>query len=300
MQRQTQQLSRRLERLTAEEAAKALSDAAGKMDQGRQAGQSGNAQGASQGAKQAEEALKDAAKNLRQKRFEAAAQLAMEQQARVQDAVQHLHRQEEEIAKETREFAGMERDGALGRAQIASLLELARQQELLGGEADRLAKSLDEGNVFRMALTAAVDAMGRAATHLQRRQTGRITQEAEQSAIDRLKLLLAAMEPEKPGQSSGGSGQGNQGPKKNEGGPSGGVLPLAQLKLLKLLQEDLNLRTQQLHQAEAAGKPAAELRDDYSRLSDEQNRLAESMFQLLHPQPENGDPEGGENEGKEK
>ena len=151
-----------------------------------------------------------------------------------------------------------------------------------------------------MALTAAVDAMGRAATHLQRRQTGRITQEAEQSGIDRLKLLLAGtMEPEKPGQSSGGSGQGNQGPKKNEGGPSGGVLPLAQLKLLKLLQEDLNLRTQQLHQAEAAGKPAAELRDDYSRLSDEQNRLAESMFQLLHPQPENGDPEGGENEGKE-
>ena len=99
--------------------------------------------------------------------------------------------------------------------------------------------------------------MGRAATHLQRRQTGRITQEAEQNAIDRLKLLLAAMEPEKPGQSPGVGGQGGQGPKKNEGGPSGGVLPLAQLKLLKLLQEDLNLRTQQLHQAEAAGKPAA-------------------------------------------
>ena len=70
-----------------------------------------------------------------------------------------------------------------------------------------------------------------------------------------------------------------------------GVLPLAQLKLLKLLQEDLNLRTQQLNQAEAAGKPADELREQYARLSEEQGRLAELTFQLLRPQPpENGEP----------
>ena len=122
------------------------------MDQGRQAGQSGDAHGASQGARQAEEALKEAANNLRQKRLEAAAQLAMEQQTRLQDAVGHLHRQEEEIAKETREFAALERDGSLGRAEVAGLLELARQQELLRDETDRLSKSLDQGNVFRMAL----------------------------------------------------------------------------------------------------------------------------------------------------
>ena len=68
-------------------------------------------------------------------------------------------------------------------------------------------------------------------------------------------------------------------------------MPLAQLKLLKLLQEDLNLRTQQLHQAEAAGKPAEELRGQYARLSEEQGRLAELTFQILRPQPaENGEP----------
>ena len=117
MQRQTQQLSRRLERLTAEEAAKALSDAAGKMDQGRQAGQSGNAQGIAKGQSRPRKPSRTRRKTCGRKHFEAAAQLAMEQQARVQDAVQHLHRQEEEIAKETREFAGMERDGALGRAK---------------------------------------------------------------------------------------------------------------------------------------------------------------------------------------
>jgi len=76
---------------------------------------------------------------------------------------------------------------------------------------------------------------------------------------------------------------------------------LAQLKLLKLLQENLNLHTTQLHQQEAAGKPAADLRDEYARLSEEQGRLAELTFQLLRPQP----PRGGEpaeegNEPKEK
>ena len=76
-----------------------------------------------------------------------------------------------------------------------------------------------------------------------------------------------------------------------------GVLPLAQLKLLKLLQEDLNLRTQQLNQAEAAGKPAEELREQYARLSEEQGRLAELTFQLLRPQPpENGEPAEDANE----
>ena len=77
-------------------------------------------------------------------------------------------------------------------------------------------------------------------------------------------------------------------------------MPLAQLKLLKLLQEDLNLRTQQLNQAEAAGKPAEELREQYARLSEEQGRLAELTFQLLRPQsPDSGEPAEDANGPKE-
>ena len=62
-------------------------------------------------------------------------------------------------------------------------------------------QSLDPANIFRMALSAAVDAMGRASALLQRRQTGPATQQAEQNAIDRLKLMLAAMEAGKAGRS---------------------------------------------------------------------------------------------------
>jgi len=290
LRQQTLQLSRRLERLLAEEAANTAGQAAGLMDQGSRAGKAGDHQGASRRAKEAENALNDAARLLRAKRFEIEAQLAMEQQARLQDTIKHLHRQEEKIAAETREFAGLERVGPLNRTQVSSLLELAHQQELLRDETGRVMQSLEPVNIFRMALSAAVGEMGRASALLQQRQTGPTTQQAEQNAIDRLNLLLMAMEAEKPGETASEDDPANPGKNKPDSG-GGGVLPLAQLKLLKLLQEDLNLRTQQLNQAEAAGKPTEELREQYSRLSEEQGRLAELTFQLLRPQPpENGEP----------
>ena len=220
LRQQAQQLSRRLERLLAEEAAKAAGKAAGRMDQGRRAGEAGDGQGASRGAKEAEDALKRCCPgSSAQKRFEIAAQLAMEQQARLQDTIKHLHRQEERIAAETREFADMERGGALNRTQVSSLLELAHQQELLRDETGRVMQSLDPANIFRMALSVAVDAMGRASALLERRQTGPTTQEAEQNAIDRLKLILSAMEAEEPGKTANENGPGEQGENKPNGGP---------------------------------------------------------------------------------
>jgi hypothetical protein len=296
LRRQAEQLGRRLERLLADEAAKAADKAAGQMDQARRDAEAGNGQGASRDAQQAEEALKDAVQQLRQKRFEVEAQLAMEQQARLQDAIKYLQQREERIAVETREFADIEHGGGLTRTQVSSLLELAHQQDLLRGETGRVAQGLDPANIFRMALSAAVDEMGRAFSLLQQRQTGPATQQSEQNAVERLKLILAAMEPEKPGEQAGGGGAGDRGGQQ-PGGQPGGVLPLAQLKLLKLLQEDLNLRTQRLNQAEAAGKPNEELREQYA---EEQGRLSELTFQLLRPQsPDNGDPAEEDNEPKD-
>ncbi len=49
------------------------------------------------------------------------------------------------IAAETREFADMERGGALSRTQISSLLELAHQQELLRDETGRVAQIARSG-----------------------------------------------------------------------------------------------------------------------------------------------------------
>ena len=153
LRRQAQQLARRLERLSAEKAAISMGKAAEQMDQGRRAGDAGDCQGAGRGAKEAETSLKDAVQQLREKRFEIEAQLAMEQQARLEDAIKHLHHQEERIAAETREFADLERGGGLDRAQVRGLLELAHQQDLLCDEMGRVIQSLDAANVFRVALS---------------------------------------------------------------------------------------------------------------------------------------------------
>ena len=221
IRQQTQQLSRRLERLLAEEPARAADKAAARMDQGRRAANAGDGQGASRGAREAENALTDASRLLRQKRFEIEVQLAMEQQARWQDAIKHLHRQEERIAAETREFADMERGGTLTRTQISSVLELAHQQELLRDETGRLAQSLDPANIIRVALETAIDEMGRVSALLQRRQTGPATQQAEQNAIGRLKLILTAMEAEEPGKPAGEGNPDKAPDGQNPGNPGG-------------------------------------------------------------------------------
>ena len=94
---------------------------------------------------------------------------------------------------------------------------------------------------FHLALSTAGSEMGRAAALLDRRLTGQATQEAQQSALARLALLLKAVEPEKPG--AGPEGSGNGGGSGRQGNQPGGVQSLAEFKLLKLMQEDINLRT---------------------------------------------------------
>ena len=134
--------------------------------------------------------------------------------------------------------------------------------------------------------------MRRAAGFLQDQQIGPATQSAEQAAIDRLARLLTAMEPEKlddppPDDNVRNSRDGsnivrNDPPGTGGNRPAGGLIMLAEVKLIKLWQEDLNRRTQQL-ELDAASKPRKALRERYDQLADEQARLAAATVQLLRP-----------------
>jgi hypothetical protein len=304
IRQETLRESRRLERLLAEDAARAAANAAEKMGSATRAGQQGATSGASRHAKDAEQLLADAADKLRAKRAELAAQLAVELQARLNDAVKHLHRQERRIEDETREFAALERSGPLSRAQVFGLTELARQQQLLREETDQLARTLGAASALRLGLSAAADEMRSAAGLLQEQQIGPATQQAEHAATDRLALLLAAMEPEKQdntaqdnnsGDSSGGPG--NPSPRAG-GGPPCGMILLAEVKFLKLWQEDLNRRTQQV-ETDAARKLPEELRARYARLAEEQARLATAALRLRDPENTDADAQNADEPKKE-
>jgi hypothetical protein len=283
---ETLQLGRRLERLWVREPAESTNLAAEKMDQVVRDCSDGMAPPAGEHARIVGDHLADADAKLRQKRDELRVQIALEQQARLQDAIRHLHGQESQIAKETLEFAGSKRNGPLSRAQVFGLLELARQQSLLSEEAGRLAASLDPAQVFRLGLSDASEDMRRAAEFLQDQHVGAATQQAEQAAIDRLALLLAAMEPENTDNSRqddivrGGPRQLGKSDNTRPDRPAGGMIMLAEVKYLKLWQEDLNRRTQQLD-LDAAGKPRETMRERYDRLADEQARLAAATVRLL-------------------
>ena len=56
---------------------------------------------------------------------------------------------------------------------------------------------------------------------------------------------------------------------------------MAELKLIRLMQEDLNRRTRRLSDAVGEQPPTDEQQADFARLAKEQGRLAELMLNLV-------------------
>ena len=144
--------------------------------------------------------------------------------------------------------------------------------------------------------------MGRAADLLDGRTTGAEAHLAEQNALRRLNLLLEALKPEPPPEKKeennegGNGGQGNKGAKP----PGDGIKKLAELKLMKLLQQEIQLRTVELQLAVGAAAANEDQRRQFAQLAEEQGRLAELMLKMLQP-VENAPEENPENipEGRE-
>ena len=127
--------------------------------------------------------------------------------------------------------------------------------------------------------------MGTAAGLLEQRQTGAATQTVEGQALAKLELLLEALKPEAPAASPNNSGGGAPGQGEK---PPAGLQSVNELKLLKLMQQQLNLRAQRLQEAvDRGGKLTDEQRQQYAGLGEEQGRLAELTLQLLRAQPQN-------------
>jgi hypothetical protein len=205
--------------------------------------------------------------------------------ARIEDTVKSLLERQGNVVAETVRLEQLrEAKGYLTRGEAASLQELARIQKGLQGESHLLAEKISAAEVFRLALTNAGAEMLRAAEMLTARDTGAKTQQTEQAAQRRLARLLAALKSDKKaGEKKGGGGEGGG---QGKGG-QGGIRSIAELKLLKLMQEDLNDRLTAASDP-AAGEPAtaeaaAARLDLLTRLSIEQGELADLTLKLSQP-----------------
>ncbi len=286
LKEQAERMSRRLQRLLADRASETTHDAAQQMQQAQQQAGGGDCPGAGKSAAEASRRLEEAQQQLAARRLQAQAELVMEQLARLEDAVKHLRRQQEQIVDDTQRYERLRiaQGGQLSRAQATGLSDLARLQHDLKTEAGRLAKKLVGAGAFELTLAGASRYMTTAAEMLERQQTDEETVEAERAALARLELLLEALEPEQPEEDSnagGGSAPGGQGPQM-----PGGVQTVAELKLLKLLQQEINLRTATLQEAvEKAGQLTDSLRKESRALGEEQGRLADLVLEMLQPEP---------------
>jgi hypothetical protein len=291
LQEETARLARRLERLQADGAGQSGARAADRMRQAGEAGDQGDAAAAEQQAEHAEKDLEEAQQRLAERRRQAEEDLAREQMARLEDSLKSLHERQRKLIDETRRLEDLRSAaGRFSRAQLGTLHDLSRQQQSLEGETAELAEKLALAEVINLALEGAAKQMTRAAELLARRDTGSSTQTSQETARARLAQLLAAMEDkDKPAGKQGEQQEGGQGGGK--GSRADGNQVLTQLKLLKLLQEDLNGRYRSL--APVADEDGAAKARELAEIAGEQGKLADLVLKLAEPPADNpeDDPE---------
>ena len=117
-------------------------------------------------------------------------------------------------------------------------------------EAAALAGKLASAPAFALGLQGVLREMDRAARGLDRQETGPPTQQSERNALARLQQMQEALKREEgsppDGQQQNPPGQNNQPP------PSDAIERLAELKLLKLMQQEIHRRTIELEEARSA------------------------------------------------
>ena len=289
LEQETNRLARQLQRLQAERAAAAASQASGAMEQAAGAGDHGDAEQADERSQAAEHDLDEAQKQLRKARRQAERDLAQEQLAKISEAIKSLEERQARIVDETATYdRHRQSPQGLTRAQAQSVIDLGRTQADLGSETAQTAEKIAAAEVFHLALEEAADEMATAGARLAKRDTAAETQQAAGRALEHLRQILAAMAEDKDAASP-----------KNDGNPPGGaggggdqqgeaIADLAEVKLLKSMQDQLNQRTRELDQA--VGKQATQTeaqQREYTEIARQQGRLAGLIAKRLTPNSRN-------------
>lgn len=294
----TERLARSLERLQAEQAGRQASHGRANMNRAQEQAERGEAQAAAQAAAEAERDLDQAQQELAERLAQAEADLAEEQMARLEDHIKALADSEQKLLADTRHYADLERSqGRLHRTQEISVGDLARQQREVEQETTALAVKLAETPVYRAAFDQATQRMQLAAGLLEQHQVGDPTQQAEERAFNLLARALEALKPASEGESPDAEPQGQQeaGEEGQNANGADAARTLAELKLLKWMQDDVNERTKTLDDqyGEGADLPEDAVRE-YEELSREQGVIAALTLKLAKSSGQSSAPDAAQ------
>ncbi|HEY2148595.1 MAG TPA: hypothetical protein VGH32_11695, partial [Pirellulales bacterium] len=231
-------LTRQLQRLQADKAAVSLSQASQQMDRTSKSASGGDSGGAEKAGEAAAKDLDDAQQKLAEARRKAENDLATEQLARLGDALKGLVDRQQHVIDETLRLEKLRAaSGSWSRGQSQSLHDLSRDQTNLADETSQLAEKLAGAETFHFVLDAAAREMTTVGGRLANRDCSPTTQQMEQNVLSRLKQLVEATKEDKPPPGDSQAGEGSGGGSKNGAQSGGSIRALAELKLIRLMQD---------------------------------------------------------------
>jgi hypothetical protein len=259
LEERARELAQRLSRQRGEQAGQELRRAGRAMEQARDQLEQGDPAAADK-QDDALDRLDEAQDALAQTRKDAEEELQREMRAKLLDALKGLkQRQESYVAESERIFQAVKEAQGWSRPLDKSLGDLARAETDLGGEVGPLVeKYFQDQKVIAYLVRQAAEALAGVEPAVERVRTGpkdldsweddrRTVQEPQRLALRRLSQLIEVLqEDEKDRQAKADQQPGPMGPDGGAsagGGGGDGVPPLAQLKLLRQLQAEVNERT---------------------------------------------------------
>ncbi len=299
------QLARRMDPAKDREPKKDLEQAAQSASQANQGLQQGDSEQAQKKEEETRRKLDEARKKVAQKRDHYLSLRQEELLLNMKQELQKLLASHREVQRETKDvnLRIEERNGLVGRATRRALRRLASKEKDLAGTCSFIRKTLEkEGSlVFSRVLLEAEQDLGEIARLLTSRppETGILVQGIQEDVARNLSQLLAALKREIARRK-----QAPPRPSSNRGPGKKKLVPdVAELKMLKSLQEDLMQRTRNLQ--EEAGVPGGEalIQAELERLANRQNDLNQVFKQFLRKigiKPSSPGAEPGKETGKEK
>lgn len=250
--------------------------------------------------------LNEAQRELRQAREDNEEHLAREKLAKVADEIKLLMERQEALRQDTSEFHKRLLERKQWERPLVVTLQnrLAKPQHDLSRDTSDLAeKKLAGAKVFARLLEKAAAAMDQAHEQMQKRfktasnpidvtaetAADAVIQERQREALRRFEHVLEALKPENRVAQRPMAGDDGQGGGQTAGAPGDAIPPLAQLKALRALQEEINKRTEDF--ARNNPDPAGyndRARAELKTLKSDQAEVAQMLDELFRPAPEGG------------
>jgi hypothetical protein len=279
-------VARELRRLGTEEPSASAGQAAAHMAQAEQQLEGRPTSDTRAEQTQAVEQLNQAKAALKQSKREAASQLAQQSAVKIVDEIAGLVARQKTVIDETKRLDVVwAQQSQWTRDQLRSVQTIAQLERQLQDETGKIAERLMPAEAYSFVLRRGAEELKGAADRLAQRLTDGKTVSVESEAWSRLRNVVQALKAEakaRPSDKQQAKSQ-NNGDRDRGQNAEAPVPTVAQLQLLKIVQQDLLRRTGELdrvrqdsaQQKETAGANAAnDANDELKRLAREQGELA--------------------------